>query len=360
MARRQIEASWGNPYYSRPIEYYYAEIQTLLKNGQTRFLPNNLWMYIPISTVLAWNVLCWWKGKSGRAWPYLIWSIAAIDLVLASWAFHPTTSVENIFPEPEAIRFVRQDASLYRVSGTGMTLYPNSGMMFGLSDVRGYETVVSQRYADLYDHINGTARFTFHFLLIDPQSPLLDLLNVKYMFADRSLDGRWELVYDNGTPVRVYRNPNVLPRAFMVYRAEVVENAAQSLARITDGTFDFRRTVVLEEPPVGWIEAPAEDDTSAVLITDYLPNRVSIQVETAENGLLVLTDTFAPGWKAKIDGQKTKIYVANHAFRAVVVPAGTHHIEFVYQPLSFWGGAAISLITWGAMSALVVFGREMQ
>ncbi len=365
MARRRIEASWGNPYYPHPIEHYYDGIRALIDNGQARFLPNNLWMYLPILTALAWAALQWWKKKSGRGWLYLVWSIAAVDLVLAGWAFHPATAMEDIFPEPDAVRFVRQDASLYRVSGTGMTLYPNSSMMFGLSDVRGYDTVVSQRYVDLYDRVRGTARFTFHSLLVDPQSPLLDLLNVKYVLADRPLNGRWELAYDDGSPVKVYRNPDVLPRAFMVYRAEIVDGAVQSLARTTDGAFDFRSAVVLEEIPAGWVEPPAEDAAPAVRITSYRPNRVSIEVETAQDGLLVLTDTHAPGWKARVDGEKTEVYVANHTFRAVVVPAGAHRVEFVYQPVSFWGGAAISLavivgmIIWIVVSRLKPTGRKI-
>ena len=359
MARRRIEGSWGSPYYSRPIEYYYTGIQTLIDDGRARFLPNNFWMYVPILTALAWAVLRWWKKKSGMGWRYLVWGIAAVDLVLAGWAFHPTTAVRDIFPEPDAVRFVRQDAGLYRMSGMGMVLYPNSGMMFGLADVRGYDTVVSQRYVDLYDRIRGTARFTFHSLLVDPQSPLLDLLNVKYVLADRPLDGRWELAYDDGTPVKVYRNPDVLPRAFVVYRAEIVDGAARSLARTTDGAFDFRGAVVLEETPAGWGEPPAVDEAPVVRITGYRPNRVSIEVETTRDGLLVLTDTFAPGWKARVDGQKTKVYVADHAFRAVVVPAGAHQVEFVYQPSSFWGGAAISLVTAIVVTiVLVIFGRK--
>ncbi|NIT59817.1 MAG: YfhO family protein, partial [Aliifodinibius sp.] len=54
---------------------------------------------------------------------------------------------------------------------------------------------------------------------------------------------------------------------------------------------------------------------------------------------------YMPGWKARLDGQETQVYIANHAFRAVVVPAGTHQIKFIYQPLTFWIGSGISLLS---------------
>ena len=68
-------------------------------------------------------------------------------------------------------------------------------------------------------------------------------------------------------------------------------------------------------------------------------------METAVDGLLVLTDNYASGWEARVDGRLTPVYVADHAFRAVFVPAGAHQVEFEYNPLSFKLGLAVSLLT---------------
>lgn len=71
----------------------------------------------------------------------------------------------------------------------------------------------------------------------------------------------------------------------------------------------------------------------------------SIFVETASDvaTLLVLTDTFYPGWKAFVDDTKTEIYRANYSFRAVVVPAGTHAVRFIYDPLSVRVGLFVTI-----------------
>jgi uncharacterized membrane protein YfhO len=63
----------------------------------------------------------------------------------------------------------------------------------------------------------------------------------------------------------------------------------------------------------------------------------------SQPGYLVLTDTHYPGWQATVDGAPAEILVANHAFRAVVLGAGQHIVEFIYRPLSFRLGAWLTL-----------------
>jgi uncharacterized membrane protein YfhO len=140
-----------------------------------------------------------------------------------------------------------------------------------------------------------------------------------------------------------------------------VDDAAQSLMRVTNDDFDFRHGVVLEEAPPDWVE-PTDVPTraAAVHITHYEPNRVEMMVETAVNGLLVLTDTYAPGWTVLVNGRDTPLYIANHAFRALVVPSGIHRVEFVYKPAAFRVGAAVSLLTMAILipAALLFRAKE--
>ena len=344
--REFIQANWGTPYLARPLEYYNALVQERYEKKLALFHPGNWTMFLPVLTALAWLALHHWQRGRPQVLACGVLGLTVLDTFALGMSFNPTIAPEHIFPTPGAIQFLHQDQDVYRVVGTDLILYPNSGMIFGLADVRGYEPVVLQRYNDLIDRIEGRYRFHFHLLFVDVNSPLLDLLNVKYALTDRELGGRWEMVYQDAGSVRVYRNRQVLPRAFVVYRALVVDSATRSLESITEDGFDFHSTVVLEEKPAGWVEplaAPAIPAT--VQIVDYEPNRVRLRVETAADGLLLLTDTYMPGWVARVDGRQTPVYVADHTFRAVVVPAGAHGVEFEYRPLSFSVGVAASLLT---------------
>jgi hypothetical protein len=82
-------------------------------------------------------------------------------------------------------------------------------------------------------------------------------------------------------------------------------------------------------------------------------NRLRLFVKAPETTFLVLNDSYSPGWKALVDGKKTKIYRADYTFRAIPLNAGTHRVEFVYDPLSFKLGAAVTLL--GIIGCAVIY-----
>jgi hypothetical protein len=70
--------------------------------------------------------------------------------------------------------------------------------------------------------------------------------------------------------------------------------------------------------------------------------------------LLVLADSYAPGWRASVDGQQVAIHPVNHLFRGVALGAGEHRVRFEYRPESVAAGAAPSLVAaplWLALAA---------
>jgi hypothetical protein len=139
----------------------------------------------------------------------------------------------------------------------------------------------------------------------------------------------------------------------VVYRAEIVATGVQSLSRITDPSFDPSRSAVLEEQPPDWQEPSSEvpiPPTAA--IADYRPDQVTIRVETVANGLLVLTDSYARGWQVTVDGQRAHLYVADHAFRAVQVPAGRHEVVFAYVPAAFRLGTAVTVVSLSVLAVV--------
>jgi len=342
-----MEANWNTtPYLSRPLEYYYGLVEERYHKKLALYHPKNVTMYVPVLTTVVWigiRKLRRNTGASAEMWRWATLGLVVFDLFVTGLPFNPTVAPDVIFPEPQAIKLLHRDQTLYRVSGTDLALYPNSGMLFGLQDVRGYETVVPRRYVELVDRLDGHHRFHFHSLFREADSTLWDLLNVKYVLTNQMLEGKWDPI--NQTGVHVFRNTNVLPRAFVVHRTAVVDGPDESLEQVMDPSFDFREEVVLEQTPSRWVEPSGEVVPGAsAQIVDYQPNRVVVEVKTPADGLLVLTDTYAPGWQALVDGKSAPLYVANHAFRAVVVPDGSHRVTFAYRPNSFYVGVGLSLL----------------
>ncbi len=154
-------------------------------------------------------------------------------------------------------------------------------------------------------------------------------------------------MYDD--EIKIYRNENVLPRAFMVPQARVISDRAALLNAMK--TFDPTREVLLEQPPAN--NATSSCDYKPVSIAKYSGNEVIVKSNQACAGWLVLADSYFPGWLAFIDEQDTPLYKADYNFRAVFVPSGEHTIRFKYSPVSFRVGAIGSFL--GAMMLLLGF-----
>jgi hypothetical protein len=173
---------------------------------------------------------------------------------------------------------------------------------------------------------------------------LLDLLNVKYVFAgplDDLAPPHFTRIVD-GT-ARVYRNERVFPRAFLVSRVRSVP-AAEGLGLMAKGAVDLRREAVLSEP-LDADEQPEPSDpdrTGDARVARYASTEVVIETDAPGRRLLVLSDHFYPGWAAYVDGRAVPIRRAYHALRAVAVPAGRHSVRFVYEARIVWTGAALS------------------
>ena len=79
-----------------------------------------------------------------------------------------------------------------------------------------------------------------------------------------------------------------------------------------------------------------------------------IETSTTGRGLLVLNDTYYPGWEASVDGSPTTIILTDVAFRGVVVEPGAHRVVFDYRPWSVRFGAAVSIAAGIVVGALLL------
>ena len=168
---------------------------------------------------------------------------------------------------------------------------------------------------------------------------------------------KYGLVFESDT-TQVFENRAAMPRAFLTSKALAVPPDDWSIIHMTDTPFDPRTTVLLEREGVtaaagesvlsGAPVAPGE----RAEVVRYEPDTVVVQVQAQEPRYLVLTDSYFPGWRAWVDGQPVEIERADYLFRAVLVPAGTHTVEWRYQPTSLAIGAAIGAIGLALMALM--------
>jgi O-antigen/teichoic acid export membrane protein len=288
-------------------------------------------------------------------WQALAVVVVVAELFVIGIRFNPAADPAILEFEPPVVSFLRQDNGLWRFTTFNMpeekTFNANVGMFYDLADARGYDSIISQQYVEYMQLIEPQGELLYNRIapLKDRRSfdsPLLDLLNVRYVLTTQAIDNaNYTLVYDR--ELRVYRNDDHLPRAFAVHHAVVIPDAATRADALRQ--LDPRQTVILEEMPSEELADPGAGEWIPASVVQYGPNEVLIEVDLPSGGYLVLADSYAPGWRAYdtqpgLDEQEIRIYRANGAFRAVALPPGQHTVRFKYTPFSFKLGLFVSFL----------------
>ena len=158
--------------------------------------------------------------------------------------------------------------------------------------------------------------------------------------------------YGHGGTIDVQHLPAALPRAYVVGQFHLAPSPQAGLRYMARG-FPLRREVVLEEAP-----AASVGPGGAARITRYADEEVAVALADSASGILVLSDTYYPGWRAFVDGVEHPILRANHVFRAVEVSAGAREVVFLYEPDSFRYGLLVSVAAAGLWLGLAWGGRR--
>lgn len=90
------------------------------------------------------------------------------------------------------------------------------------------------------------------------------------------------------------------------------------------------------------------------VLEEHRPTRLAFRVSAPADGWVVLTDRWARGWEATVDGEDVEVLGADFLFRAVHVEAGSRRLVFTYRPFGHpWLlGASWGLIGIVALSSL--------
>lgn len=263
----------------------------------------------------------------------LLFFITIFDLFRFGEKFTPFTDKALLFPNTKTIDFLKNNLGNHRIMSVDSRIMPpNFSVIYRLQSIEGYDPLFLLRYGELIAALergkpNISPPFGFN-RIITPrnyESRIIDLLGVKYVLSLTDISSaKLKKVFQEGQ-TRVYENKDVLPRAFFVDSGRRVFLKEQAMKALYAHNFDPLRTAVVEDAMVVHFQSLS---MGTVTISSYSENRVVLETNNNGNGFLVLTDTFYPSWKAKIDNISTKIYRTDYNFRGIFVSKGKHVVEF--------------------------------
>ncbi|RMF00151.1 MAG: hypothetical protein D6768_13445 [Chloroflexi bacterium] len=178
-----------------------------------------------------------------------------------------------------------------------------------------------------------------YFLQAMPAWRQWQLLNVRYIVANRDIgDAGLRPVFAEGD-VRVFEMGDPFERAWLVGQVETAPDVESAVARLLADDFDLRRRAVVMQPLAGPLDSA---EGGQVRVQQKSPSRLQLQVQAVGQNLLVISQTFYPGWRVWVDGQPAELLAVNGVQQGVVLPAGAHQVDLRFRPASFVWGAVIS------------------
>ncbi|MCB8938627.1 MAG: oligosaccharide flippase family protein [Ardenticatenaceae bacterium] len=332
----------------------------------TAFYSYTFWQLLMLGLVLLGVAVVFWLSKWGGKRPY--WILAAalliiVDIFLANRGFNASNEPALLDFKPEMVQWLEAQPGYWRITSFAPNgdkpFNANSGWLFDLPDVRGYDSIIPKQYTEYMAAIEPQNELPFN--RVQPivnweslNSPLLDVLGVKYVITSETIELPKYIQVWQGEGVRIYENAAVAPRAYTLpLTATAVSD--DSLAAMTT-QFDPRQFVNvetgdwrLETISVSSLQSPTSSPSpyQPATVTAYTNREAVLETAVTEPSWLILNDSYFPGWKAWIrpstapDDEEIEVPITrvNGNFRGVMLQPGEWQVRFRYSPTSFQLGA---------------------
>ncbi|GAC1337336.1 MAG: hypothetical protein NVSMB29_01520 [Candidatus Dormibacteria bacterium] len=292
-------------------------------------------------------------GMMGSVGPWVaggFFTLALAEASLFAAPFQPRTAPSDNPPPSAAVDWLRARSGNDKLAAPGLAMFPNLSVRYGLYDTRGVDVLLNPRLRIFWRAADP--QYDDSTLYTELHSP-----NQRWLAA---AGVRWYLS----------ESGNVLPQTRVRYRsaltavAEVPDSrpfvfgvTSDSVSRVSSAA---AAAAAMTQDPLGPVAVegccgPAATSVTAptlqpVTIVRRDQAALKLHVVMPREGVVVVLQSFAPGWSAEVDGRAAPIQAADVLFQAVSVPAGSHDIALRYgSPTAVFG-------MWVSLVAVVLVG----
>jgi hypothetical protein len=325
--------------------------------------------------------------------------ILAVGLAIGDlWYFRarggyvPAVPIEQALSKPDHVTLLKQDPESFRV----LSLIETENGAFTTPDLREYVqadlcTIWDVDSADVFLSLFLKRYYAVRSSIVQEilQRPeasrslasFLGALNVKYIVAPIGVSlGGWEHVA-TGSATTVWKNPAARPRAFLVGQVVPQTFALNEVWRLRsdERLAGYRRTVsdwqsravdaqildhvMARQLDYGVVAEVADSEAVNVASADAAgtvrsiasgPDRMQFSVTTAGPALLVIANSWYPGWTATVNGQPARLFETNWVMTGVTVPAGASDVVLRYTTPGYRTGLVISAVVLVVVAGLML------
>ena len=205
------------------------------------------------------------------------------------------------------------------------------GMLFGLEDVQGYNSIQLRRFWRFVEAVSPMELDYNAGVFPDPPPVALDLLQVRWVVgpSDRvPLGGLTPVTADRGWTL--YEVDGAPPRASVIPSWRRAAGWSEALDTVLAGEFDRGATVILEQDPgLGPPGVPGRPGTASYRATG--DQSASVVVDASSPSVVLVRNIYDPGWHATVDGQPAPVLAADYLVQGIPVGPGHHLIRLTYD-----------------------------
>ncbi|MBI3559116.1 hypothetical protein HY085_01855 [Candidatus Gottesmanbacteria bacterium] len=292
---------------------------------------------------------------------FLIFTIALVDLGFFVVTYNGRINSKTWLAPPEAVNILKADPDWSRKisffpfvpwnrvflakgwSDTNLflsarnNLDPNENLFWNISSADVYAGLFLKRWeyfrAALNTGVKEDPLKTFA-RVSSSSAKLLSIAGIKYIISPLEIrpEERTGITFfatASAQPlIRIYKNNNAYPHAYLTRNYLVAQNIPDLVKKLSDPQ---NQAVILEKTP----NIPYFPDLpNPALVTKNEDLEVEIETQSTVSALLILSDSYYPGWQAFINDKPTEILPANLNQRAIIVPEGSWRVRFVYRPFA--------------------------
>jgi hypothetical protein len=303
-------------------------------------------------------------SKHQRLWQYLVITWLALDLIIGSIDAAPTiaraeydiftnkqgqnTQAEGrIFISAEDEQWLRHKrfyrfkdfSPLESFSDAFLIEIANTNALIGVDSVSNFDPLLAKRYQDWMESIPMESG-------LELQADLLRMGAGSHLVRDPKSS------YLHTRAVDDAKMPSL---ARFVPCAQIASNYEEARSLVGENKTNLNLVVIETAvanslPECGGIIGSLTGNISHF---ERVGNNINIEYTASQNGVLVVSYTYYPGWVARLDGKKADLYPADGVFWAIFAPGGEHRVEFTYEPVSFRIGLLVTILSLGAFSLLI-------
>lgn len=258
---------------------------------------------------------------------------------------------KNLFAKSPADEIILQDPdSFYRVLNISTSTFQEVNTSYYHKSIGGYHGAKIRRYQDMIDfYISDNIRSIQNVLQSQPTLEKIDsvlaglsvinMLNTKY------------IIYNPDAPP--IQNKYNFGNAWFVENIKWVNSADEEILALK--SIDPLKTAVINTRFENYLKnfKHSAENSGSITLDSYKPDQTIYSVTVKKDQLAVFSEIYYEGgWKAFIDGEPANLVRADYILKALVIPEGTHTVEFKFEfdqfktvkSISFAGSILVALL----------------